>query len=239
MASEGGAADELERLNQEAKGIALLIDDALATLETTHQGGQWPYKVEPGKDEGAAWDIRGSASTTAMVAFALAAVDGRFGPDEPFVEPTNHRPIDERARAAARAKIVTKASQWLRAELADENSGRVRPEASDQLTTVLDVVDELITIHDDDAHRSVHGRLRDAGDVLGSLSPGPSATTTRSSLFGPDDPLTLYWSLALLELDGTSADDAVQATPSLRTLGRQARQRTSASSRWLPRGSAV
>ena len=48
MASEGGAVDELERLKQEAKDISLLIDDALATLQKTHeQGGQWPYKVGP------------------------------------------------------------------------------------------------------------------------------------------------------------------------------------------------
>ena len=47
MADESAPVDELERLIQEAKDISLLIDDALHTLEETHQDGQWPYKVEP------------------------------------------------------------------------------------------------------------------------------------------------------------------------------------------------
>ena len=135
-------------------------------------------------------DIRGSASTTAMVAFALAAVDGRFG-HEPLVEPTNHRSFDERGGAAARELIVNTASQWLRAELADQNSGRVKPEASTQLTTILDGVDELIAIHDDDRHRSVHSRLNDARARGRFAEPGSHGADHSSSVWPqrPDDPV--------------------------------------------------
>ncbi|MCP4968950.1 MAG: ATP-binding protein [bacterium] len=185
--------------DHEIAAVAELLEGALSTLIDHSHDGRWPYAIHLDQTGSTAeLDVVRSPSTVAMVGFSLAATSGRLDVSEQLADSGQFHRI---AASASHVAAIAGAIDWLTRTLSQLEHPTVKANQGERITRIVEEVQHLIDAHaEEPEYRSVRKRLHDIHGDLTDLSPSPQGggPVTRSSLFGADDPFTLYWALGLL-----------------------------------------
>lgn len=203
--------------DHEISAVVALLDGALSTLVDHSHDGRWPYEIHLDQSgAGTELEVASSPSTVAMVGFALAAASGRLDASEQLADSGQ---FHNSTASASHVAAVTGAVDWLTRTMSQLELSAVKATQGERIESVSEEVNNLIAAHaDEPAYRSVRKRLHDLHDDLEALTPSPlgGGPVTKSSLFGVDDPFTLYWALGLLRsvegLDALDIDMELWAT---------------------------